>query len=450
MPGAQPIVNLLRDMSQTSRGKVVDLFSGAGGMSHGFYRYRNRFEIVGAVDLEKGKPGRGKSRGTSTACNPTYERNIGVRPKNADLTVLNPSEYRAELGMDRGELEVLISCAPCTGFSQKNANNHIHDDPRNMLVERTADFVAEFVPEFLVMENVKELLSGNQRHHFDALRRRLEDELGYSVWAEVHDLSDYGLPQRRIRAMVIARRDGPVIGLPWGTERERTVRDTIAHLPAIGAGERDPEDPMHAAPRNTPKVVDRIRAMPKDGGSWADIRDDPDRTEEEKRYLLIPAMFRARPGSFPDVYGRLWWDRPAITITRECGHVGNGRYVHPDQDRLLSVREMALLQGFPPDYHFEGRLTAKYNQIGDAVPPLVAAKIAEHIVRIKSGELNLEKEFASRDPQYLLMLKERRELYVSPHRLAPTQGMPDPALKATKSRPHLRRTAGSADRPFVP
>jgi DNA (cytosine-5)-methyltransferase 1 len=437
-------------MSQHSRGKVVDLFSGAGGMSHGFYRYRDRFEIIGAVDLEKGKPGRGKSPGTSTACNPTYERNIGVRPKNADLSVLSPSEYRGELGIDRGDLEVLISCAPCTGFSQKNASNHIRDDPRNLLVERTADFVAEFMPEFLVMENVKELLNGNQRHHFDALRRRLEDELGYSVWAEVHDLSDYGLAQRRVRAMVVARRDGPVVGLPWGTETQRTVRDTIAHLPPIEAGQGDPCDPMHVAPRNTPKVLDRIRAMPKDGGSWADIMNDPNRTEEEKRYLLIPAMFRARPGSFPDVYGRLWWDRPAITITRECGHVGNGRYVHPEQDRLLSVREMALLQGFPPDYHFEGRLTAKYNQIGDAVPPLVAAKIAEHITRLQSGELNVYEELASRDPQYLLMLKERRELYMSPNGSAPAQGTPNPSLKATKGRPYFRRTLSSARRPFAP
>ncbi|MGI9190274.1 MAG: DNA cytosine methyltransferase [Longimicrobiaceae bacterium] len=100
---------------------------------------------------------------------------------------------------------------------------------------------------------------------------------------------------------------------------------------------------------------------------------------------LIPAMFRARPGSFPDVYGRLWWDRPAITITWECAHVGNGRYVHPEQDRLLSVREMALLQGFPSDYQFKGRLTAKYNQIGDAVPPLIAALVAEHIAKISLG-----------------------------------------------------------------
>lgn len=374
------------------RWTVVDLFSGAGGMSYGFHRFRDHFEIIGAVDMEKGKPGRGKSNGTSTGCNPTYERNIGITPKNADLAYLDPHEYRAELGLSPGELDVLISCAPCTGFSQKNARNHIEDDPRNRLVERTADFVEALMPEFLVMENVKELLQGNQRHHFHALRRRLEDDLGYKVWAEVHDLSEYGLPQRRIRALIIARRDGPLVGLPSGEQRPRTVREAIGKLPEIQAGEVHPDDPMHVSPRIRKRVMDRIRAIPKDGGSWADIMNDPNRTDEEKRYLLIPAMFRARPGSFPDVYGRLWWDRAAVTITRECAHVGNGRYVHPEQDRLLTVREMALLQGFPPDYYFVGRLTAKYNQIGDAVPPLVAERIARHVIRMKAGAVGVQDE----------------------------------------------------------
>ncbi len=366
--------------------KVVDLFSGSGGMSCGFHRLKGLYQIVGAVDLETGKPGKGKSAGTSTVCNPTYEKNIGVKPKSADLALLQPSEYRAELGLETGELEVLVSCAPCTGFSQKNATNHVRDDVRNGLVPRTADFVKEFMPEFLVMENVKELLRGNQRHHFEALKRRLETELGYSVWADVHDLSTHGLPQRRVRALLIARREGPAVPLPAGTRVPPTVRMTISHLPPLEAGAQDPDDPMHVSPGNNQRVLEQIRATPKDGGSWADIMNTPRWSADEKRHLLIPAMFRARPGSFPDVYGRLWWDRPAITITRECGHVGNGRYVHPEQDRLLSVREMALLQGFPSDYMFEGRLTAKYNQIGDAVPPLVARVIAEHIARMKLAE----------------------------------------------------------------
>jgi DNA (cytosine-5)-methyltransferase 1 len=309
-----------------------------------------------------------------------------------------------ELGLERGDLEILIACPPCTGFSQKNARNHSEDDPRNRLVARTGEFVAEFMPRYLVMENVKELLDGNQNHHFKSLSDTLLG-LDYSIWAEVHDLSEFGLPQRRIRALVIARRDGPVVGLRrMQASDPRTVRNAIGHLPAVEAGEQHPDDPMHVAPRNTKPVLDRIRAIPRDGGSWRDIMEDPSLTQAEKEYLLIPSMFRARPGSFPDVYGRLWWDRPAVTVTRECAHVGNGRYVHPEQDRLLTVREMSLLQGFPEDYLFEGPLTAKYNQIGDAVPPLVAREIAEHIAAIEDGIIDIEQERARRQPQVELAL----------------------------------------------
>lgn len=358
-------------------------------MSSGFHRQRGYFDIIGAVDRQLAKPGKGKSKGSSTRCNGTYRRNIGVQPKNADLGELDPAEYRRELSLEREELDVLIACPPCTGFSQKNSRNHIADDPRNGLVERTADFVAELLPEFLVMENVKELLQGKQRHHFAVLRERLEN-LGYSVCATVHELSDYGLPQRRERVLVLARRHGPVSDLPVApVQRKRTVRDAIGHLPPVHAGEPHPLDPMHLCPGVTPSVMDRIRAIPRDGGSWADVMNNPDIPEEEKHRLLIPSMFRARPGSFPDVYGRLKWDEPAVTITRECGHVGNGRYTHPEQDRLLTVREMALLQGFPKDYIFEGPLAARYNQVGDAVPPMIAEQLARHIIRIRSGQLAL-------------------------------------------------------------
>lgn len=359
---------------------VVDLFSGAGGMSTGFHRH-GAFEVIGAVDLEKGKPGNGASAGTSTMCNPTYYRNIGVEPWNEDLNRLEPTTLLRKLGLGPGDLDVLISCAPCTGFSQKNAANHINDDPRNSLIGRTGEFVAALLPRFLVMENVKELLTGVQRHHYSALSARLVG-LGYDVHAEVHDLSTFGLPQRRTRALLVAVRDGKSAPLPHPPGVIRTVRDAIGHLPAVEAGVTHESDPMHVAPRLTPRVLGRIRAIPKDGGSWADIMGDPRRSVAEKRELLTPAMFRARPGSFPDVYGRLWWDRPAITITRECAHVGNGRYVHPEQDRLLTVREMALLQGFPADYVFDGPLTARYNQIGDAVPPMISSQIAAHIARL--------------------------------------------------------------------
>ncbi|NJM45535.1 MAG: DNA cytosine methyltransferase [Alkalinema sp. RU_4_3] len=365
------------------RWKVVDLFSGCGGMSSGFSAYRDYFEIIGAVDREVAKPGKGKHKAASTRCNATYARNIGIEPKNADLMILDPQSYRETLGLESGELDILLACPPCTGFSQKNARNHLVDDPRNQLVARTALFVEAFLPDFFVMENVKELLRGKHQHHFQFLLDKLRF-LGYSVYADIHELSNYGLPQRRERALVIACRsrglpESPLT--PWPAKK--TVWDVIAKLPCVEAGEAHASDPMHVSPGMTSTVRSRICAIPKDGGSWGDVMGDPNISEEEKQRLLIPSMFRARPGSFPDVYGRLEWDAVAATITRECGHVGNGRYVHPEQDRLLTVREMSLLQGFPPDYFFEGPLSAKYNQIGDAVPPLISAQLAQQIIRLK-------------------------------------------------------------------
>ncbi|MDY6939310.1 MAG: DNA cytosine methyltransferase [Cyanobacteriota bacterium] len=364
--------------------KVVDLFSGCGGMSAGFSAHKDFFLIVGAVDREVAKPGRGKNKANSTRCNATYHRNIGIQPKNADLTTLNPRVYREELGLEKEELDVLIACPPCTGFSQKNSKNHLKDDPRNRLVERTAAFIEEFMPEFFVMENVKELLRGKNQHHFHKLCHRLET-LNYSMNASIHELSNYGLPQRRERALAIARRDRGFLGdYPLKpVAKKRTVWDTIARLPVVNAGEVHPSDSMHVSPGMTSTVRSRIQAIPKDGGSWGDIMNNPHLSYEEKHRLLIPSMFRARPGSFPDVYGRLKWHSIAATITRECSHVGNGRYVHPEQDRLLTVREMSLLQGFPANYFFEGPISAKYNQIGDAVPPSISTQIAQYIIQLK-------------------------------------------------------------------
>ena len=341
-------------------------------MSSGFSKCGHR--TIGAVDLEVAKPSHGIG---ATFCNDTYEKNLGLRPMSADLAVTGPEEVSEHFGFSADDVDVLISCAPCTGFSQKQSRNHIKDDRRNQLVERTALFAAAWRPKYVVIENVKELLRGRHRHHFHALHRALSD-LGYDVFAEIHDLKDFGLPQSRIRSLIVAKLGGPFhLALPK-VNAHRTVRDAIAHLPPIPAGETHQEDPMHTCPRIGGVSLERMRAIPKDGGSWIDLTED-------QAHLRIPSMNVEKPGSFPDVYGRLAWDRPAPTITRECSHPGNGRYSHPEQDRLLTVREMALLQGFPPDYQFEGSLSFKYRQIGDAVPPMVAEMIAQAITEDVNG-----------------------------------------------------------------
>lgn len=347
-------------------------------MSCGFDRHP-AFEIVGAADAQIGKPSSGAR---TLGCNASFLRNIGVEPLELDLGAVNPEELCDLLAL-RDAPAVLSACAPCTGFSRTLARNHVLDDERNSLVVRVGMFARVLRPQVIVMENARELLMGRFAGHFAALRQTLE-ALGYHVVPQVYFLSAFGLAQRRERALVVAMtKEHPPLGLSdlWaglGVREEAThVRRAIAHLPEVKAGIAHASDPMHASPRILSDVNQRrLAAVPHDGGSWVDLIDHPQADE-----LLTPSMKRRAAigdfGSHPDVYGRLWWDRPAATIKRECGHIGNGRYAHPEQERLCTVREMALLQGFPDDYQFaSSRLANLYRHVGDAVPPLVAYQVA--------------------------------------------------------------------------
>jgi len=354
-------------------------------MSAGFSN-RPEWRLAAAVDLEVAKPS-GKHAG-ETGCNAIYAENHGLHPISADLCVLCPTELMTAAGATRGEVGCMISCAPCTDFSRANPDNHLSDKERNTLVERSGDFVDAMLPETFVMENARELITGNHPQHWRALRARLE-ALGYDVRADVHFLSRFGLPQVRERALVVASRVGPARTLEdlwegWEVCPALTVRSALARLQDWLSV--NPDDPDGAAcPGMGIAVTARIAATPQDGGGWVDVARD-----SSTRHHLTPDCLRrweARDlGSHPDVYGRMWWDRPAPTIKRECAHVGNGRYSHPQFDRLLTVREMAVLQGFPYRYRFPGKSVAnKYRAIGDAVPPLIAWQIAACVEWMVTG-----------------------------------------------------------------
>lgn len=365
---------------------VVDLFSCGGGMSAGFSG-RPGWRLAGAVDLEVAKPS-GKGAG-ETRCNDIYEANHGLRPLSEDLLELSPYELKERLGLLAGEVGCLISCAPCTDFSRANPENHLTDRKRNTLVGRSGDYVEALRPAVFVMENARELLVGNHPQHWNGLRDRLQS-LGYNVRADVHFLSEFGLPQVRERALIIASRVGPARTLEdlwdgWEVDRGAiTVRSALNRLATWLRN--DPADQTgDAAPGMGQEVAARLAATPHDGGGWVDIARRP-----ELRHLLTPECRRRWDmrdlGSHPDVYGRLWWDRPAPTIKRECAHVGNGRYAHPSHDRLLTVREMATLQGFPFTYQFPVKSVAnRYRAIGDAVPPMIAWQIAACVEWTLSG-----------------------------------------------------------------
>lgn len=360
-------------------GDVADLFSGGGGMSFGFAAHPS-FEMVGAADVEVGKPSTGHG---AIGCNSTYEANMKVRPLPVDLGVVDPQQIASEwFGQQRPDLSVLLACPPCTGFSRAVHTNYVADDPRNSLVVRVADFAKVLNPQIILMENVPQLVNGNFRFHFHSLRQRLND-YGYKVHANVHRLDEFGLPQTRERALVIAVKNHlPLYTIEdlwagWRVDPEATtVRRAIGDLPPVAAGETHPDDNAHTSTLLAGESLERLQAIPKNGGSWPDLYRDPD-----KQKYMIPSMWtavkRGRLNSHCDVYGRMDWDRPALTIKRECSHIGNGRYAHPEQDRQCTVRELATLQGFPRTYRFVGTSRKNlYRQVGDAVPPLISFQLA--------------------------------------------------------------------------
>lgn len=361
---------------------VVDLFSGAGGMSLGFHKHPS-FRIIAAADAELGKPSTGRGK---LQCNSSYKLNIGVSPCSLDLSEVEPEQIREALGLDANTaVSVLSACPPCTGFSRANPANHLRDDHRNSLVRKSAMFAVELSADIMVMENARELIRGNFSGHYEWMQNYLSDN-GYNVHGRSYMLSRFGLPQIRERALIIAAKRNltmKTLDSLWeGWEVSSSAVSVRRAFESI-----DPSaDGYDVYPRFASKAVEeRVAAIPKDGGSWIDLlrRQDKDKllTDSMKRNVAAK-----RFGSYPDVYGRMALDKPAPTIKRECSHVGNGRYVHPIEDRLCSVREIAALQGFPNDYRFNGSsISNLYRHLGDAVPPLISYQIAHTVSWILSG-----------------------------------------------------------------
>lgn len=357
---SEPIGNWRQ--SQASREEasvdVIDLFSGCGGMSLGFAATKG-FRLVGAGDINESSL-------------ETYTHNLGAPALRQDVV---------ELAYKRGALKkflsslpeydsnrplVLIGCAPCQGFSAHRKKNWDVKDDRNNLVVAFAEVAAKLRPRVVVMENVPELLSGRYWSYFEAFRQRLEG-LGYKVGQGIHNTAEFGVPQERFRALVIASQVAE-IDLPTGSRCHtefRTVRDAIGNLPKVLHGETDSRDAMHKSATHRSSTLDVIRQVSKDGGS--------------RPPGVGPACLQRVKG-FYDVYGRLAWDRPSITITHYARNPASGRFVHPVQDRGLTMREAARLQSFPDSFEFKGTFDDTFRQIGEAVPPMFAEAVAQAVL----------------------------------------------------------------------
>ena len=330
-------------VAEYARGDVacVDLFCGAGGLTHSLRSAGVR--VVGGVDSDE-------------ACRWAYERNNpGSVFHGRDIADVRGDDVGAWLA--GAAVRVLAGCAPCQPFSTYTQRRSVHDG-RWALLGQFGRLVAEALPDVVVMENVPAL----RKHRVFADFLSVLDQCGYAVWHDVVDCADYGLAQRRMRVVLLASSSG-LLRLPGpGGEAHATVRDVISGLPPLCAGGRSDDDPVHAAARLSPLNLRRIRAS-HPGGTW---RDWPDS-------LLADCHRKSTGATYRSVYGRMAWDGPAPTLTTQFYGYGTGRYGHPDQDRALSLREGALLQGFPPDYVFvpDGgnlRFSELGRLIGNAVP----------------------------------------------------------------------------------
>lgn len=342
-------------MTKNPKITAVDLFCGVGGLTYGL-------ESVG-VDVRLGVD-------IDPACEHPITTNTTARFLEADVSTLTPKRIRPEL--EAGDVGLLAGCAPCQPFStysQSAKRGNGSKDKREdwKLVERFGDLVRLLQPELVTMENVPPL----RRHQ--SFTTLIDSLKGYHVDHRIVECRTIGLPQTRKRLVLVASRLGP-ISIPEFDLKRATVRTTISDLPKIDAGKADRNDRLHRASSLSTTNLKRIRAS-KPGGTW---RDWPEKLRAE-------CHTKTSGTTYPSVYGRMEWDGPAPTITTQCFGYGNGRFGHPEQDRAISLREAAMLQGFPRDYSFipddEAVSFGKLGRlIGNAVPVTLAETIGELLI----------------------------------------------------------------------
>lgn len=341
--------------------QLIDFFSGAGGTSLGFAALNSvvpAFKMLGGCDINE-------------VSATTYSHNFGTPLIHEDITRLafgdgELESFLTKIGYDSGKPTVMIGCAPCQGFSSHRKKHwNEEDDVRNSLIMAFAEIVKRVQPEVIIMENVPEFLSSRYWKYFSAAKKSYEEN-GYIVKETIYNAAAFGVPQERFRSIVIGMKKDFVLPEGYLQPAEyRTVRDAIAHLPVVAAGVASPEDKMHKSASHKQSTIDVIRQVPHDGGN---------------RPVGVGPKCLDKTKGFSDVYGRLFWDKPSITITHYARNPASGRYTHPEQDRGLTAREAAILQSFPNGFEFCGKSDDVYRQIGEAVPPMLSSAIAANVL----------------------------------------------------------------------
>jgi len=314
------------------------------------------YNVVGAIEIDPDATRVYKLNHPTTEVWTTDIRRVGAK------------DVLDKLGLKKGQLDLLGGCPPCQGFSTLrtyNGGRRIRDAQNDLILEFQR-LVLGLKPKRVMIENVPGLFSDRRLTEFRAVLERV----GYKVDADVLNVADYGVPQRRRRLVLLASRVSSV-AFAEPSRRVRTVRDAIGAMPRAGRS----GDALHDLPEHrSPSVAARIREIPRDGGSRSSL----------------PSHLRLRchetSDGFKDVYGRMAWDEPAPTITTGCFNPSKGRFLHPEADRGITMREAALLQSFPKSYKFPSELgkVKIATMIGNALPPKFIKRHAKQLLRSQS------------------------------------------------------------------
>jgi DNA (cytosine-5)-methyltransferase 1 len=372
-------------MSPKSKLTAIDLFCGCGGISVGLEKAG--FDVVAGIDIEKKYIA-------------SFHQNFpNAKALTTDITTVPPDDFMKEVGIQAGELDLLVGGPPCQGFS-KNVprRNRFLEDPKNLLVKSFLDYCEALRPKMVLMENVAEMKNGFEEAYSQEIIARLQEE-GYTITAAVLNSADYGVPQRRKRAFFMANRFGVEFSIPRPThkawekaapknqslfddQRHITVWDAIGDLPSVNHGKGEKKTPYVGSAQN------EYQAQMRQGLSV--VSNHIARRLAETQYARLSSIGPGQghkdlpehlqtKGGYSGAYGRLTKDMIAPTITRWVFHPGSGRWGHPVDIRTLTIREVARIQSFPDNYEFVGSYTDQAGQLGNAVPPLLAQAIVTHM-----------------------------------------------------------------------
>ena len=359
---------------------AIDLFAGAGGSSQGLSDAG--FRVLAAVEQDQDAAG-------TLAANLPH-----VRVLEGDISKMCAQDLQVQLELPPGSLTLLTACPPCQGFSSLGTRNKA--DRRNGLVEEVWRFARAFRPASILIENVPGLA---RDWRWSELRTQL-GSLGYQIGSWTVDAADFGVPQRRRRLIAIALHQGDMatpsdlrdLLPPWFDLTAPDARNAIAEAGAI----KNTSDSLHRARTPTPRVLERIQAIPA-GGNHADL-------PAALQLACHRRLRRSGRTSATGPYGRIPLEGPAPTMTTRCTTVSCGRFIHPVEDRGISLREAALLQTFPANYRFVGSHESIERQIGNAVPVRLAHALGLAVRSLLAGPDNDQSYLDLNQPDSTLVM----------------------------------------------